>query len=241
MITLYGGGTPNVYKVLIMLGETGLPFETKVVNVLAQEQFRPEFVALNPNMKIPVIVDHDGPNGLRHTVFESGAILIYLAEKTGMFLPSEPVARSHVLQWLMFQMASVGPMFGQAMHFRHAAPPGNDYAQARYLTEVRRLYAVLDGQLAKNDHIAGAEFSIADMAIYPWAANYFNVLGIPRHDYPNVLKWMARLEERPGLQKVAPLNKEMFKAGRAYQETADADSLDRFFGRGRYSTAPIPT
>ena len=104
MITLYGGGTPNVFKVLIMLGETGLPFEVVRVNVMAQEQFAPEFVALNPNAKIPVLVDHDGPNGQRHTVFESGAILIYLAEKTGRFLPAEPVARSRVFQWLMLQM-----------------------------------------------------------------------------------------------------------------------------------------
>jgi len=234
MITLYGGGTPNVFKVLIMLGETGLPFEVVRVNVMAQEQFAPEFVALNPNAKIPVLVDDDGPGGRQHTVFESGAILIYLAEKTGRFLPVESLARFQVLQWLMFQMASVGPMFGQAMHFRHVAPPDNDYGRKRYLTEVRRLYAVLDGQLAKNTYVAGAEYSIADMAIYPWAANYFRALFVPIDDYPHVIEWLARVEERPGVRQVQALNKEMFLAGREHQKVADADSIDRFFGRGRY-------
>ena len=237
MITLYGGGTPNVFKVLFMLGETGLAFRIERVNVLAQEQFRPEFIALNPNAKIPVLVDDDGPNGQAHTVFESGAILIYLAEKTGRFLPVESVARYRVLQWLMFQMASVGPMFGQAMHFRHAAPAGSDYARRRYLTEARRLYGVMNGQLAASSHIAGDELSIADMAAYPWAANYFNALDVPRQDYPHVTAWMARLEERPGLQRVNTLAKDLFKSGQVDMKKADADSLDRFFGRGRYFTA----
>jgi GST-like protein len=180
MITLYGGGTPNVFKVLIMLSETEVPFEVRRINVLAQEQFAPEFLALNPNAKIPVIVDDDGPNGQTCTVFESGAILLYLAEKTGQFLPAASAERYRVLQWLMLQMASIGPMFGQAVHFCHAAPDGSDYARTRYRTEVRRLYALLDGQLAAKAYVAGDQYSIADMAIYPWAANYFNTLSIPR-------------------------------------------------------------
>jgi GST-like protein len=178
MITLYGGGTPNVFKILIMLSETDLPFALERVNVAAEEQFRPEFVALNPNCKIPLIIDQDGPNGQPLVLAESGAILLYLAEKTGRFLPSEPTARARTFQWLMFQIASVGPMFGQAVHFTHAAPEGNEYGRQRYVTEVRRQYALMDAHLATNAYLAGEAFTIADMATYPWAANYLGTLGM---------------------------------------------------------------
>ena len=237
MIKLYGSGTPNVFKVLFLLGETGLDFEVERVNVMAQEQFTPEFIDLNPNSKVPVIVDNDGPGGRPHTVFESGAILVYLADKTGKFLPKEPAARSVVMQWLMFQMASVGPMFGQAVHFKYVAPPGTDYPRQRYMTEARRLYGVMDARLANNAYLAGEEFSIADMATYPWTAKYFKTLGFDVADLPHVADWVRRLEERPGLGKVNDLAKDLFKAGIVAQKEADADSLDRFFGRGKYVTA----
>lgn len=237
MIKLYCSGTPNVFKVLFMLGETGLDFELERVNVVAQEQFKPEFIALNPNSKVPVIVDSDGPDGQPHTVFESGAILIYLADKTGQFLPKEPATRSTALQWLMWQMASVGPMFGQAVHFKYIAPAGTDYPRQRYMTEARRLYGVLNDRLSNNAYLAGAEFSIADMATYPWTAKYFKTLGFDAADFPHVADWVKRLEERPGLKKVNDLATSLFKEGLAKQKEADADSLDRFFGRGRYVTA----
>lgn len=235
MIKLYGSGSPNVFKVLFMLGETGLDFELERVNVVAQEQFAPEFVALNPNAKVPVIVDEDGPGGRPHTVFESGAILIYLAEKTGRFLSQDAAARSETLQWLMWQMASLGPQFGQALHFKYIAPPGNDYARRRYLTEARRLYGVLDARLARKPFVGGDEFTIADIAIYPWAGKYFKTLGIDAAEFPHVAAWAQRIEARPGLQKVNDLATRLFKDGLAAQKEADADSLDRFFGRGRYA------
>jgi GST-like protein len=241
MIKLYGGGTPNVHKVLIMLAETGLPYEVEHVDVMAEQQFRPEFVALNPNSKIPVIVDNDGPAGGPHSVFESGAILIYLAEKTGRFLPTDPVARSRTLQWLMFQMASVGPMFGQALHFSHAAPKdkagGNDYAVHRYLTEVRRLYGVLERQLSANDYVAGAEYGIADMAVYPWAGRYRKHLGVGPEEFPRVAEWTSRLEARPGVAAVAGAIRDLLRAGRDATAQAKPHSMDRFYGRGRYLTA----
>ena len=237
MIKLYGSGTPNVFKVLFMLGETGLDFELERVNVVAQQQFTPAFVALNPNSKVPVLVDDDGPGGKPHTVFESGAILIYLADKTGQFLPKEPAARSTALQWLMWQMASVGPMIGQAVHFKYIAPAGTDYPRQRYMTEARRLFGVLNKRLSNNTYMAGAEFSIADMATYPWTAKYFKTLGFDAADFPHVAEWAKRLEARPGLQKVNDLATSLFKEGLVKQKEADADSLDRFFGRGRYVTA----
>jgi len=241
MIKLYGSGTPNVFKVLFMLGETGLDFELERVNVMAQEQFTPQFVALNPNSKVPVIVDTDpenaGPDGKAHTVFESGAILIYLADKTGKFLPKESAARSVAMQWLMWQMASVGPMFGQAVHFKYIAPAGTDYPRQRYMTEARRLFGVLNERLSNNAYLAGAEFSIADMATYPWTAKYFKTLGFDAADFLHVAEWVKRLEARPGLQRVNDLATTLFKEGLVKQKQADADSLDRFFGRGKYVTA----
>ena len=237
MIKLYGSGTPNVFKVLFMLGETGLDFELERVNVVAQEQFKPEFIALNPNSKVPVIVDSEGPGGKPHKVFESGAILIYLADKSGQFLPKEPAARSTALQWLMWQMASVGPMFGQAVHFKYIAPAGTDYPRQRYMTEAHRLFGVLNARLSNNAYLAGAEFSIADMATYPWTGKYFKTRGFDPVDFPHVADWVKRLAARPGLQRVNDLATTLFKEGLVKQKEADADSLDRFFGRGKYVTA----
>jgi GST-like protein len=231
MIDLYGCGSPNVFKVLLMLAETELPYCMHSVGVHSAEQFTPTFRGLNPNSKVPVIVDRDGPAGQRHVVFESGAILIYLAEKTGRLLPTDPVARSRTLQWLMFQIASIGPMFGQALHFQYLAPPGNDYACQRYHIETERLYAVLEHRLSETRYLAGDEYTIADIAAFPWIARYPRTLGVDMTRLPAVRDWIDRIEARPAQQFIAPLCKQLFKAGLAAQASASAQALDRFFGR----------
>ena len=170
MIDLYALTSPNVRKVYIMLEEVGLPYKEIFVDVWRGDNYAPEFGKVNPNRKIPVIVDHEGPGGRSFTVIESGAILMYLADKTGRLLPKETGSRYEVIQWLMLQVASVGPMFGQFTHFKNFAPAGNDYAMSRYQTEVRRLYEVLEERLGKSAYLGGAEYSIADIATFPWTA-----------------------------------------------------------------------
>jgi GST-like protein len=231
MIDLYGCGSPNVFKVLLMLAETELPYCMHEVGVHSAEQFAAAFRGLNPNSKVPVIVDRDGPAGKQHVVFESGAILIYLAEKTGRLLPADPVQRSRTLQWLMFQMASIGPMFGQALHFQYIAPPGNDYARQRYQIETERLYDVLEHRLSETRFLAGDAYTIADIAAFPWIARYPRTLGVDLTPRPAVRDWIARIEVRPAQQIIAPVCKELFKAGLAAQTSASAQGLDRFFGR----------
>ena len=196
MIDLYTYTTPNGRKPAIALEELQLPYRIHTINIGKGDQFTPEFVAINPNSKIPAIVDRDTDI----TVFESGAILIYLAEKTGKLLPTEPGDRAKVMKWLMFQMASVGPMFGQLGHFRNAAPEQLPYAINRYDTETRRLLDVLDRQLANNPYIAG-DYSIADIATYPWiAAATSSYLGQSLTDYPNVKRWVETLQSRPAVR-----------------------------------------
>jgi GSH-dependent disulfide-bond oxidoreductase len=199
MIELYTWGTPNGRKVSIMLEEVGLPYDVHPINIGKGDQFTPEFVAINPNSKIPAIVDPDGPGGRRLAMFESGAILIYLAEKTGRLLPSEPVARLEALEWLMFQMGGVGPMFGQAHHFLRAAPEPVPYAIERYTKEAARLYGVLDGRLAKTPYLAG-EYSIADIATYPWVARH-EWHKVDLAQYPNVARWYEAIGRRPPVQR----------------------------------------
>ncbi len=234
MIELHACGSPNVLKVLLMLGETGLPFTVKRVNIAAEEQFAPAFTALNPNAKLPVIVDGDGPGGRPHTVFESGAILLYLADKTGRFLPAAPAARSTAVQWLMWQMASVGPMFGQALHFQYLGPPGSDYARLRYRTEVQRLYDVAETRLARSTWLGGDDYSIADIAAWPWLGKYPKTLQVDMTTRPAVSKWIAAIEARPGQQAIAELGKQLYKSDLAAQKEAAPDSVDRFYGRGRW-------
>ena len=238
MIDLYGCGSPNVLKILLMLEETELPYRLLAVNVHAGEQFREEFLALNPNAKVPVIVDHDTTSG-PHTVFESGAILYYLAEKTGRFLGQTPVERSACIQWLMWQLAGVGPMFGQALHFQFVAPEGNDYARRRYLTEVKRLYDVAERRLAQSQWLAGDDYTIADMAAWPWLGKYYRYPGIelPLEALPNLSRWIRAVEDRPAYRRVHETFKGLFKAGLDAQHAASPDMLDRFFGRGRYFRA----
>src|SRR3989304_3369741 len=199
MIDLYTWTTPNGRKVSIMLEESELPYGVRPVDIDKGEQFRPEFLAISPNNKIPAIVDRDGPGGKPYSLFESGAILMYLAEKTGKFMPAEMRARCDVIKWLMFQMGGIGPVFGQAHHFLRSAPEKIPYAIERFKQEVARLYGVMDRRLAEQEFLAG-DYSIADMATYPWIARH------ERHqtrleDFPHVKRWFDSIGARPAVQR----------------------------------------
>ncbi|RZF25830.1 glutathione S-transferase family protein [Paraburkholderia sp. UYCP14C] len=199
MIDLYTWGTPNGRKVSIALEELWIPFKVHMVDITKGEQFENSFLAMNPNNKIPVIVDPKGPQGNKITLFESGAILIYLADKTGKLLPSSGIERHETIQWLMFQMGGIGPMFGQTHHFRRYAPH-ETYGLERYTAETHRLYKVLDGRLSKSEYVAGNEYSIADIAIYPWIAR-FELHQIAWEEIPNVKRWYDLIGSRPAVQR----------------------------------------
>jgi GST-like protein len=199
MIDFYTWTTPNGRKVSIMLEETGLPYTAHAVNIGKDEQFAPQFIAISPNGKIPAIVDQAGPAGRPLALFESGAILFYLAEKTGRFLSTEPVARYRTMQWLMFQMGGFGPMLGQTHHFLRAAKEQVPYAIERYTKETRRLYGVLDAQLAKSAYLAG-DYSIADMASFPWAARH-EWHKVDLAEFPNVKRWYDAIAARPAVDR----------------------------------------
>lgn len=201
-IQLYSLGTPNGQKVAIALEEMALPYEAHRVDIMAGDQFTDEFIAINPNSKIPAIVDPNGPGGVSLSVFESGAILIYLAEKSGQYLPTDPAARSECLQWLFFQVGGVGPMFGQFGHFYKYAKEKIPYGINRYQTEVKRLLGVLETQLQGQDYLLKEGYTIADMATFPWvgaldwgygAAEVFQL----QQDFPNVMSWYKRCRQRP--------------------------------------------
>ncbi len=195
MIDLYTWGTPNGRKVSILLEELGLPYTTHTVNIGKDEQFAPDFLAIAPNNKIPAIVDHD--TGIN--LFESGAIMVYLAEKTGQFLPTDAAARADVMQWLMWQMGGFGPMLGQAHYFLRNNRGLSEPAEQRFAKEAQRLYGVLDRQLATRNYVAG-EYSIADMAIFPWAARH-DWHEVDLTQFPNVLRWYRALADRAGVQR----------------------------------------
>jgi GSH-dependent disulfide-bond oxidoreductase len=199
MIDLYTWSTPNGRKVSIMLEELALPYRVHPVNIGQNEQFRPDYLKINPNGKIPSIVDPDGPDGKPISMMESGAILIYLAGKTGKLLPSSIRERYEALQWLMFQMGGVGPMFGQAHHFLRAAKEPVPYAIERYTKEARRLYGVLNERLKRRDHLADG-YSIADIATYPWVARH-EWHQVDLGDFPNVKRWFDALSARPAVQR----------------------------------------
>jgi GST-like protein len=200
VIDLYTWSTPNGRKVSIMLEECALEYRVHPVNITKNEQFAPEYLAISPNNKIPAIVDSDGPEGAGpYSLFESGAILIYLADKTGKFYPRERRAHFRVLQWLMWQMGGFGPMLGQTHHFRRFAAEKIPYAIERYTAEARRLYGVLDKQLGQGEYLAG-EYSIADIAVYPWSQRY-EWQGIDLAEFPNVARWRATLAARPAVAK----------------------------------------
>ena len=199
MIDLYSWPTPNGHKVQIMLEETGLECRLHLVNLQEGEQLEPDFLAISPSGKIPVIVDQDGPGGEPIPVFESGAILLYLADKSGSFLPVDPRGRSEVIEWLMFQMGGVGPMLGQAGYFRNKAPAQIPHAIERYTREADRLYGVVDRRLADREFLAG-DYSIADIACFPWLCVHERV-GVEIADHPHVARWLEKVGARPAVQR----------------------------------------
>ena len=200
MIEVYSWATPNGHKVHIMLEECGLPYRVHAIDIGAGDQFTPEFLAISPNNKIPAIVDPNGPDGEPMSVFESGAILLYLASKTGKLLPASTRGKFEVMEWLMFQMGGVGPMLGQAHHFRIYAPEKIEYAINRYTNEAKRLYGVMDKRLGKHKYIAGSSYSIADIAIFPWLRSWKNQ-GIDWVDFPNLKGWFDEIAARPAVQR----------------------------------------
>jgi GSH-dependent disulfide-bond oxidoreductase len=200
MIDVYFWMTPNGYKITILLEELGWPYNVIPVNIGKGEQFQPRFLKISPNNRIPAILDHDGPGGKPCAMFESGAIMMYLAEKGGFrFMPAEMTARYEVVQWLMFQMASVGPMLGQAHHFRRYAPERIAYAVDRYTNEARRIYGVIDKRLGETPYLAG-DYSIADMATYPWLRPY-KWQGQDLDEFPNLKRWYLEVRARPAVQR----------------------------------------
>ncbi|HEY4041805.1 MAG TPA: glutathione S-transferase N-terminal domain-containing protein [Rhodopila sp.] len=237
MITLYGMGSPNVVKMYIALEELALPYTVQPVDVFSGKQFDEAFLKLNPNAKVPVIVDPDGPGGKPYTCFESGAILLYLAEKTGKLLPKDAAAKADAIQWLMTQMSTVGPMFGQLVHFTRFAPAGNDYSKSRYLTQVMRVSEVIDRRLATVPYLGGAEYSVADIATFPW------LRGIPIYvgaeamaKLPNVARWVKTIDERPAVKK-ALAAVDAVRAQTTPFDKAEAEALDKMFGRGQFAAA----
>ncbi len=227
MIEVYSWATPNGHKVHIMLEECGLPYRVHPVDIGAGDQFKPEFLAISPNNKIPALVDSDGPGGKPISLFESGAILVYLAAKTGRFMPEDVHGRYQVLQWLMFQMGSVGPMLGQAHHFRIYAPEKIAYAVDRYTNEARRLYGVIDRQLAQHSHVAGSSYSIADIAIFPWLRSWKNQ-GVALSDYPHLKVWFDGMAGRPAVQRGVEV------LAQKRQLSIDAKAKEQLFGATQY-------
>jgi GST-like protein len=199
MIDFYTWSTPNGHKVAIMLEETGLDYTLRPVNLGAGDQKQPAYMAVNPNGKIPAIVDHDGPDGRKLTIFESGAVLLYLAEKSGRFLAADPDLRWRTVSWLMFQMGGLGPMLGQAGYFLHLAPEPVPAAVERFVDEAERIFGVVDGRLGQAEYLAG-DYSIADMASYPWLRNHVR-FGVDVADYPNLARWLEAIGSRPAVQR----------------------------------------
>ena len=232
MIDLYALTSPNVQKIFIALEELELPYNTKLVDVWKGDQFSPEFLKINPNGKVPAIVDHDGPGGKPYSVVESGAILLYLADKTGKFLPKDTRKRFDAIQWMMIQMTGVGPMFGQWTHFKLMAPKGNDYSVSRYATEVKRLFELLEKRLGEVPYLGGDEYSIADIATFPWTRNH-DAQGVKWEDNPNLARWFNAISARPAVKRA------LEKVGKitSNRDAATDDQKDRLFGRGRYARA----
>ena len=225
MIELYYWPTPNGHKISIALEEMGLSYEVKPVNIGAGDQFKPEFLTFSPNNRMPAIIDHNGPDGTPVTVFESGAILLYLAEKTGQLMPSDQRGRVVVYEWLMWQMGGFGPMLGQAHHFNYYAPENVEYAMNRYSKEANRLYGVLDRRLAKTKYVAGDSYSIADIAILPWTRTYQRQ-NVVIDDYPHVAAWRKELGSREAV--IAGM-----KVGAEWREdlkNLSADEFAKLFG-----------
>ncbi|MBM3518189.1 MAG: glutathione S-transferase family protein [Alphaproteobacteria bacterium] len=230
MIDLYTWPTPNGHKIHIFMEETGTPYRVIAVDIGAGEQFKLEFLRISPNNKMPAIVDPDGPGGKPISVFESGAILIYLAEKTGRFLPGDARQRIEVLEWLMFQMASVGPMLGQAHHFRVYAKDKAPYATERYTNEARRIYGVLDRRLGDRDWVAAGQYTIADMAIFPWLRSW-ELQGQDLGAHPNLKRWFDKMASRPAVMKAV----EVLAERRRKPEDMTDKTRDILFGTAQYA------
>ncbi len=220
MIDFYYAPTPNGWKVAILLEELGLPYTTHLLKLAEGDQFKPEFLAISPNAKMPAIVDHD-VEGEPVSVFESGAIMLYLAEKTGRFLPEGPLARKELLEWMFWQVGNQGPMAGQLSHFKNYAPEGQDYGFKRYLGEYERNLAVLERRLESRDWILGEAYTIADMIAFPWVF-IAKPLGSSLDEFPNVAAWRARIKERPAVRRAIDLFKDRQNRG---QHTAQSNSL----------------
>lgn len=225
-IELYYWPTPNGRKITIFLEESGLPYRIHPVDIGNGDQFKPEFLRISPNNKMPAIVDPDGPDGEPLALFESGAILMYLAEKTGKFMPPAMRERYEVIEWLMFQMASIGPMLGQAHHFRGYAPEQIPYAIERYTKEASRLYGVLNRRLTGVNHVAG-DYSIADMAIYPWIVSHERQ-GQDLNDFPALKTWFERMGARPAVRKGMAVLEEKRSA------TMSEQARENLFGNAQY-------
>ncbi|MCW9045663.1 MAG: glutathione S-transferase N-terminal domain-containing protein [Alphaproteobacteria bacterium] len=229
MIDLYTWPTPNGWKVHIMLEECGLEYKVHPVNIGEGEQFKPDFLKISPNNKMPAIVDQNGPNDKPISIFESGAILVYLAEKTGKFMPSDARRRFEVLQWLMFQMGGLGPMLGQAHHFRQYAPEKIQYGIDRYTNEASRLYGVINTRLGEAQFLGGNDYSIADMASYPWIRPHERQ-GQDLNDYPNLKRWFEEIHARPAVKRgnnvLADLRKD--------PDTMTDEQKEQLFGKKQY-------
>ena len=230
MIDLYTWPTPNGHKIHIMLEETGLEYRVHPVDIGAGEQFKPEFLAISPNNKIPAMVDSQGPGGKRMVLAESGAMLFYLASKTGKFLPADERARWQVMQWVMFQMGHIGPMLGQAHHFLQYAPEKIEYAMNRYRNEANRLYGVVEKQLEKNEWVAGGEYTIADMSIMPWL-RFPERQGVNIDAYPGLKKWRDRIAGRPAVKKALEVLAERRRATPSFTK----EQAEVLFGATQYA------
>ena len=227
MIEVFTWPTPNGHKVHVMLEECGLPYRAIPVDIGAGDQFKPEFLAISPNNKIPALTDPEGPDGQPMSLFESGAILVYLASKTGKFLPRTDRERFEVLQWVMFQMGGVGPMLGQAHHFRLYAPEKLPYAIDRYSNEAKRLYSVIDKRLSQSLFLGGKDYSIADIATFPWLRSWQNQ-GITLSDYPHLERWFNAIDARPAVQRGVKVLAELRKPIR------DEKEREILFGKTQY-------
>ena len=225
MIELHTWGTPNGHKISIALEELALPYTVHPVNIGKGDQFKPEFLALSPNNKIPAIIDHEGPGNKPISIFESGAILLYLAEKTGKLLSRDPEKRWAAIEWIMFQVASVGPMFGQAGHFRVFAPEKIPYAIERYTNEAKRIVGVVEKRLGAAPYLAGDDYSIADIAVYPW----FRMLERQEIDvtkYPNIGRWRDAIAVRPAVIRGLTIPE-------ASNQPLDAQARENLFGKAQ--------
>jgi GST-like protein len=226
-IELYYWPTPNGWKITVMLEELNVPYEVKYINISKGEQFAPDFLAIAPNNRMPAIIDPDGPGGEPISVFESGAILQYLGRKFGKFYPADERLRVQVEEWLYWQVGGLGPMAGQANHFRHYAPEKIEYGIARYTNEVNRLYGVMNKRLADRDFLAG-DYSIADMAALGWVNQYENA-GQDLADFPNLKRWFETLKARPAVQKALEVGKE--ERARQQHLSQDKEAQKILFGQ----------